>query len=1548
MNQDTVPRSWKAPPVYQEGHSNEEYKRDIQIWILLKVATREESGLLVYRTLTGRAKASCNDLTPDEIASEDGLDLILQRLDTLFLGDDNLRIYRDLDVFEKFRRVNGMSMTDFILEFENLHNKIRSHEISYPDGILAYRLIKSANLSGYHEELLKATVATGSWNYATVDDQLRKIFNNTPSISTCSPTNLPIKVENQTYHAQASFPIDPMLANYENPDFYDYQEYEYEDRYEHGQDQLYQPNEDYSVYYTPQPNIYKPKPRYPFKYNNAPPKFVPRNFNPPGPSKFPGPRYVKPFNSMRISEGRPPTEGEYRNLKSLYNPNNNVPNPKDSKGNFTICRRCRSIYHWIADCPHNTNIPEKQNNANSYYTKSLEDEVYIALLQSCDPCPPDRISNLVKETWCHAVVDSGCSKTVAGKSWYEVYCESLNDEERSSIIEENSNAIFKFGDSKAVESMKKVYLPVVIGKKNVSLEVEIVESDVPLLLSKASLIKLEAEISCKDSSITFFGNKQDLICTESGHYAIPLTEALNTSSNEIHTILFTNKNSNNQDHSTIARKLHQQFAHPSAKRLIDLIKTSGCDDNELFKAIQNVSQICDTCKRYKKAPPKPSVTFPLATQFNETVALDLKIYENNKTYFLHVIDHATRFSAAAVITSKKKEIIVDQFFKIWIAVFGTPQKVLSDNGGEFSNELFEDMCLNFNIKMTTTAAESPWSNGLVERHNGVLGEAVSKILEVDCSLEVALCWAVNAKNTLLNIYGFSPYQLVFGSNPNLPSILTSKLPALEGVTSSYLIANHLNALHKAREHVIKVEASEKLRRAMRSKTRTHSNIQYLPKDKVYFKREDEKRWRYGEVINHSGSKVLITTPRGHIISCHSSRVRLTGEQEENRNSNADEISTKDGDENDGEIKTTPENQQPVHNRGDTLPDLVDDEYDEPNLNSISSNTNLQSTPTDMSANNTDTNISEPELSDDSDHDVTPLSQSLSELVAPTPPDSIPSASQKLPKKNQCVKYRLPESNEWVTVKILDRGGKVGGKHESYLNVKRLEDNIDYGVDFNKVAEWSPVLWANVFLGSCKNDKFEESRQKELANWKQMGVYEEVDDEGQQAISVKWVYKEKIQNDQHKMKARLVARGYEEQQDLLTDSPTCNKDSLRTILAIISSFDWTVNSFDVKAAFLQGKELDRELYLRPPKQANAPGKLWRLRRCVYGLNDASRYWYMRIREELLKLNCQCSQADPSVFFFRSSGLEGLMISHVDDFIWAGTNKFVSEVIDRIKTIFSISAEDSTAFRYIGIDIFQDKTGIFANQAKYVEELQEIDVKHIKKEDKYLPVNELERKQLRSVIGQLNWLSTQTRPDISFAVSSLGSSVMKATKKDLFLANKIIRICKMNPVSLYFPKLDLHNLTVRCYADASYGKLQDGGSQGGMFIELCSNGQSAPIFWQSKKINRVVDNVMAAEALSMKDALDEGFLIKSLLNELLSHNNSDIVLEAMTDSRSLYECVHSTKSGKDKRLRIDLSIIREYVSSDKCRFSWVSTGQQLADVLTKYGVDGSNIRNHISGQ
>ena len=58
---------------------------------------------------------------------------------------------------------------------------------------------------------------------------------------------------------------------------------------------------------------------------------------------------------------------------------------------------------------------------------------------------------------------------------------------------------------------------------------------------------------------------------------------------------------------------------------------------------------------------------------------------------LHMVNHATRYSAAAIISSKQKEVIIDKIFKHWIAITGTPNLFLSDNEGELNNELFREM-----------------------------------------------------------------------------------------------------------------------------------------------------------------------------------------------------------------------------------------------------------------------------------------------------------------------------------------------------------------------------------------------------------------------------------------------------------------------------------------------------------------------------------------------------------------------------------------------------------------------------------------------------------------------------------------------------------------------------------------------------------------------------------------------------------------------------------------------------------------------------------------
>ena len=111
---------------------------------------------------------------------------------------------------------------------------------------------------------------------------------------------------------------------------------------------------------------------------------------------------------------------------------------------------------------------------------------------------------------------------------------------------------------------------------------------------------------------------------------------------------------------------------------------------------------------------------------------------------------------------------------------------------------------------------------------------------VNYSFDVVVAWAVSAKNALMSCYGYSPNQLVFGKNPSFPSTLTNCLPALES-SSSTLILQHLKALHEARKAFIEAESKEKLRRALKLKTRVTTAVAYNLGDSVYYKRKDYEK-----------------------------------------------------------------------------------------------------------------------------------------------------------------------------------------------------------------------------------------------------------------------------------------------------------------------------------------------------------------------------------------------------------------------------------------------------------------------------------------------------------------------------------------------------------------------------------------------------------------------------------------------------------------------------------------------------------------------------------
>ena len=430
--------------------------------------------------------------------------------------------------------------------------------------------------------------------------------------------------------------------------------------------------------------------------------------------------------------------------------------------------------------------------------------------------------------------------------------------------------------------------------KKIQLEFHVVNTDIPLLLSLKTMKTMGLQINFETDKVILDGEDFDLETTSTGHYTL----TLNAKNMEVSSDVFVNTVSEcvkapNLDMKKKALKLHRRFAHASSKRIIGLLRKAGKSDKELEEELEKLQRSCDFCLKHQRASPIPSVCLPLASEFNELVSMDLKLI--NGVWILHCIDYLTRFSVAHTVRSHDPNEVIEKFFIIWISLFGPPQRILTDNGGEFQGEKWEPVCERFNITQKTTAAEAPFSNGVCERHNLLIGEMTQKIIDdVGCPLQTALMWAVHSKNSLINIHGFSPYQLVFGRNPNIPGNSNNKLPALSPETSSKIVATQINSLRAARHAFIKAESSDRIARALRGKVYEGTHRKFCIGDTVYYKRLNNKIWQGpGKVIAQDGAQVLVKSNAGRLVKVHPCKLVLKQNAEKQIGNNNNPTETKE-------------------------------------------------------------------------------------------------------------------------------------------------------------------------------------------------------------------------------------------------------------------------------------------------------------------------------------------------------------------------------------------------------------------------------------------------------------------------------------------------------------------------------------------------------------------------------------------------------------------------------------------------------------------------------
>ena len=163
---------------------------------------------------------------------------------------------------------------------------------------------------------------------------------------------------------------------------------------------------------------------------------------------------------------------------------------------------------------------------------------------------------------------------------------------------------------------------------------------------------------------------------------------------------------------------------------------------------------------------------------------------------------------------------------------------------------------------------------------------------------------------------------------------------------------------------------------------------------------------------------------------------------------------------------------------------------------------------------------------------------------------------------------------------------------------------------------------------------------------------------------------------------------------------------------------------------------------------------------------------------------------------------------------------------------------------------------------------------------------------------------------------------------------------------FPSLDIPSTQVVVFTDSSFNNLDDGGSQGGQIVFLKDKfDRACPISWRSTRVRRVARSTLAAESLSFADGMDTAAFISSLAVEL-QMIKSDSPITGITDSRSLYDAANTSTQISDRRLRVEISAIRENKEKGELEILWTSAENQLADVLTKKGASPHNLLQAIS--